>query len=178
MKRTPHVLIGLGFVAIGLVTVILGFVAGGTPAQARREARDQLRSGGLSNVSGSVNSFYTMQNRLPTQDEYQSFYSDRTRLWLDGNHPFLSDHPSYRAINPTSYELCTTFESERKNTVNTIGMEPATISKPGVYSYPATESPSFWDHPVGKTCYSVVIPYYTLEEAHRRFTTTSTSTTP
>lgn len=176
MNCTPRTYIAVGFIAIGLLTIVLGFVLGGSPAQARREARDEQRTQGLSQINASINGHYTQKSALPSQSEYQEFYKN-TSLGLGKSHPLLNEPPSYRVLTPTSYELCTTFESAKQNN-NHYG-SPSMIA-PGPYKIPS-ESPDFWNHPAGQVCYSILINSYTLDEARRRtpaIPVTVSSTTP
>lgn len=168
--RSPGVWIALAFVAVGILTVALGFGLGGSPETARREDRDQQRSQQLSNAGYAVESFYTRNNRLPNQAEYEdayrssypgssgTYYGSRSGTTILPNLP-----PEYRSVSTTSYELCTTFETS--NMRNGSSVRPAYVT--GTNLYPESEYPDYYGHPEGRTCYGRRLSTFTIDEGRR-----------
>lgn len=165
MNFTPHRIIAASFVLVAVVTIGVGLFLGGSPAQARREARDNVRSQGLSQVNGVINNHYSVRGTLPTQDEYQSFYQSDA-LGFAKNHPLMETRPSYRSVTDTTYEICTSFESDKTNQ-NRYGRVPFSIKTDPMWATPS-ENPDFWNHSIGPTCYSISVSTYTIEDYKRR----------
>ena len=151
--------IGLG--VIGLATVIGGLVLGGGPEYARMSQRDQLRSQGISDVNTAVNQFYRTHGRLPTEGEYQAFFSGTpgSTFILGKNHPFEHDRPAYTASSTQdTYRLCTSFETEQLRNNGTT--YPTSIGPDGSL----TPYNDYWSHPLGSTCFNISIDPYTKNE--------------
>lgn len=166
MEYTPHRIIAASFVIVAIVTIGIGLFFGGSPAQVRREARDDMRSQGLSQVNGAINNYYSARGTLPTQDEYTGFYQNSS-LGFARNNPLMEVRPSYRTMTDTTYELCTSFESDKRDRNDYGRVVPFSIKTDPMWTSPS-ESPDFWNHSVGPKCYSISVNAYTIEDYKRR----------
>lgn len=161
-------LIALVLGTVGVVTAVCGLILGGNPATARREQRDQRRAEQLSQVNNLINNEYALTMAIPTSTEaYRTLIETRG---MPNDSSFL-EIPDYRFLGSDSYELCTTFEAETGlSRVKTTPLPP-----PGIQ---AEESPQFWTHGTGRTCYSVRVPSWIKTEANTRKTTNPAPVTP
>lgn len=167
--RSPGIWIALGFAAVGIVTIALGFGLGGSPETARQEARDQQRSQVLANAGYAIEDFYVRNNRLPDQTEYQNAYkrtypNPPSAYYRGGSEAMISsDPPEYRSVSTTSYELCTTFETSNNRNSS---IRPAYVT--GTSIYPESDYPDYYAHPEGRTCYGRRLSQYSIEEGRRQ----------
>ena len=174
-KLSTHNLTAIGIALIGIITITIGLLLGATPQQARRETRDEQRSQGLSQIQSILTNQFNANARLATAAEYRDLYSQNLLSFGKG-HPFSLEPATYRIITDTSFELCTSFETAKNN-----GGSMAPTTSPVGATYPPSESPFYWSHPIGKTCYTVSISQLVTEQAKQQklqATQASTTTTP
>lgn len=126
------------FGTITLVVIIGSFI--GTffiiesPVQARKNAFDQTRVGNLQDIKYAVDDYYREYQKLP--DSLSELRNNRGYLKITD--PANNQNYGYKIVDPTSYEICATFETSSKNQNNH-----------SVYSY-YTE----FVHDAGNVCFS------------------------
>lgn len=141
----------LGVFLIGLIIIGIGLYLGGSPFEARREARDAARADILETARYSVPEFYRNSQRLPTKEEFAGLYKQHHRA------AFIAEYglPDYREVNANAFELCSTFETDTLAKQDpTIGrIEPASIATPSsVGRFPGGYI-NFRDHKAEQTCW-------------------------
>lgn len=150
----------MAMLGIGLITVILGLTLGGSPEQARREKRDEQRTQQISSIRNEIDQFYSVNRRLPRQDEFDSLYRSAIRNYGYGIAAGTLEPPTYITTGPSTYETCVTFETDRDS--KNANVRPAYLN--GKYLYPESDYPDTYTHPEGKTCYAVRISGYALNQ--------------
>lgn len=138
--RRWHGTHGIVFGVVALVTIIAGFIVGGTPQERQRFVRDQQRISELQNLQWQVQSYYDKENALPLRlaalnPGYESV------LPVD---PLTNAAYQYEAGEGLSYKLCATFETDDK--------EDATDKARPVYQYDVN-----WTHPAGDYCFELKV---------------------
>ncbi len=106
--------------AIVVVSVVLGFFAGGTPGEERLRKFDQARASDLSQIAGGISSFASQNDRLPQSfDELKSNpqYSYSVSRTAD---PETGQEYEYRTLGKNAqgswmYELCGVFSLSTKD---------------------------------------------------------------
>ena len=151
---------------IGLVTVVCGLVLGGNPLAARREQRDEERSLRLSRASSILHGAYSINETLPTTTEAYLDLLEGAGFTTPGAP--ISDIPDYRLLGNETYELCITFEEQSR-------LSGFRFSQPTIQS---EETPDFWSHSAGRTCYTVRIPGWVKTDAAAKKAANASSTTP
>ncbi len=138
---------------VAVVTVLCGFVLGGNPVTARQERRDEDRSSKLTATATLLQSMYVNTRTLPTSTEaYLQLLAEHPKAFSPS---LVEEVPEYRWISAEAYELCMTFETASNRLV-------FALTRPG---FPPQESPDFWAHPQGRTCYPSRIPTWVLQDA-------------
>lgn len=128
---------GGGVVAI----VLLGFWAGETPQQARRQEADRQRISDLQEIAAAVDRYYAAKSVLPVSiDQLAGFSGSFLTAVRD---PQTQRPYEYRAMDSASYELCATFDAA------------ATSTDPNGDDT-GSRTPIFWRHPAGHYCYTLV----------------------
>jgi len=119
-------------------TLIIGFTMVETPSTAQAKAYDNRRLEDLNQIQGTVDSYYSTFNKLPTSLDALTTIS-RVPADPKTNQPY-----TYQIITKTSYKLCAVFETTNKNT------ETNQITKPdyGV---------GFFEHTTGENCYALLV---------------------
>lgn len=95
------------------ITIVYGFVDGGSPTDVKNKRNDETRLNHLSSISNQIYSYYQKQQQLP---------QDLSTLYQNGIKP-LSDPSSgepyeYRIISGSAYELCAIFATKEINRLN------------------------------------------------------------
>lgn len=164
MNRDRSITLILG--SVGLVTVICGLVLGGNPVTARRGQRDEERSLRLSRASSILNGAYSNTGALPGNTEaYLNLL--QTAGFATPEAP-VSDIPDYRQLGDETYELCITFEEQSH-------MGGVRFSQPTIQT---EETPDFWSHDAGRTCYTARIPSWVKMDAAAKKAANTSSTSP
>ncbi len=159
-----------GLSLIGLITIIVGLLAGGSPSYARKMRRDQERSEALSATHNDIGSFYLTEERLPTTDELRSRLT--TGTVFSGLAPTASWElvkndlvAGYRTTGTETYTLCLPFETSNR-------------SESSRFSVQSEETPNFWEHDAKMTCYSARISSFLKNEVNARKLRSATGPTP
>jgi hypothetical protein len=151
MSRDRIISVALSGVAI--ITVLCGFILGGNPVTARQERRDADRSSTLSETAMLLHNTYVSTRTLPTSTEaYVRLLAERPGALPSSR---ANEIPEYRWISAEAYELCMTFETDSHRPASA-------VTRPGL---PPQESPDFWAHTQGRTCYPSRIPSWVLQDA-------------
>lgn len=158
--------IAVVLIGIGTLTVACGLLLGGNPVTARRERRDQERSTRLVQINSALQGAFSLQAKLPTSTE--AYVQIVTDAGISTDSGPISEIPSYKLLTDETYELCAEFEGASHASLTT---RPRTSSIP-------EESPDFWSHGTGRTCYKLQIPSWVKTEATTRKAATASSTPP
>jgi type II secretory pathway pseudopilin PulG len=139
----------LAIIAVIVVAVLIAaFVTNGNPFEKQKQARDQQRLSGLSQISTEVQNYYQKNKKVP--DNMTQL--DTTYL-QDLRDPQTNNPYEYQKVDDERYKLCATFETNTKeqNAKERIAMPPYSEE------YPDTT------HPTGNHCIQYKIPYYLKE---------------
>ncbi len=158
MSRDRIIAAALSGVAI--VTVICGLWLGGNPISARKERRDSERSMQLSQTASLLHTTYTERLTLPTSTE--AYLDLRAKNPNGLAMASISEVPDYRWLNSDTYELCMTFETASNRPLSGL-TRPALTPE---------ESPDFWAHAAGRTCYLSRLPSWVMQDAATRASST------
>jgi hypothetical protein len=137
--------------AATLLVLAIGLFSAGSPRTARFEEIDRRRVTEIQQISNSVEGYYRERRELPgTLDSLLRFPSTYVESVQD---PVTHRPYEYRTVDSTTYELCATFD----------GANPSDRRfAPG-----RPDSPGFWRHGRGHTCYTLVIPRSIVEARAR-----------
>lgn len=133
---------------------------------ARREQRDEERSLRLSRASSILHGAYSTNEILPTTTKAYLDLLEGAGFASPGAP--ISDIPDYRQLGNEIYELCMIFEEQSR-------LSGVRFSQPSIQS---EETPDFWSHPAGRTCYTVRIPSWVKMDAAAKKAANTSSTTP
>ena len=152
VSRDTTIVLGLSLGA--LILIIIGFVLGGSPWEARALRRDEQRTQLLQHVQNQVFQQYRETSILLTQEAYA------TRSWAD---PFyhrsisLYGAPEYRVVGDRSFELCSTFERSRGTNFPSREFVPFTesVTRDQESVIRSASYVDFQQHPVGRACWTI-----------------------
>jgi type II secretory pathway pseudopilin PulG len=138
--------IGLAILStVVIVVIISAFNLTGSPLEKQKQARDQKKLSTISSLSYSVQDYYRRNKALPQNlDQITKTMSDKDSL--------KSTQYVYQSLTATTYNLCTTFETDTKkdqkktNSANLYIENPDTTHPEGYYcikyTIPSSLAPS------------------------------------
>jgi type II secretory pathway pseudopilin PulG len=135
--------------ALAILGIVLGFLAAGSPAQARARQMDLQRTNDLQQIASAISNFAFDSNRLPMNLE-EVISNSRYNFGLQTNDPvtkveyeYLVQGTSTLAKDTLQYELCANFSTDN------------TAEQPAPYQ----TFPMWFAHMIGRNCktQSVVI---------------------
>lgn len=142
-RMQPRLAKIVGWVAVGVViaSVVVGFLASGSPFSARLERLDERRINDLQVIQGQVVSYWQSKGMIPTtlndlQDPISGFIAP-----LD---PQTKESYGYIRKGERAFELCATFVTKGA---------AAGSAVPAVYDV----SNASWSHGVGRVCFERTI---------------------
>lgn len=127
--RTVFAAIG---VALVLVAIVLGIMALGSPLDQRARRLDERRIGALQSLTGAVDEYWRIHNRLP--QSIAELASD-PRLTAPREDPVSGHEYAYRTLTERTYQLCADFDRQSSGLRDT----------------------RQWAHPSGKHCFDLQV---------------------
>ena len=137
----------IGVVVLALTTVVVGFFIVGTPAQARLYRFDESKVTNLTAIQSQVVSYYQLKKKLPSTlaDLNDSISGFSAPTDAQTSQPY-----EYQATGALSFELCATFNKERRLSAYTNNI-----------SYPSSSGikggGDNWQHGPGRVCFDRTI---------------------
>jgi hypothetical protein len=126
--------------AVVLSLVVAGFVAAGSPQNARMKRLDAQRIEHLQQISSAIDSYWHRRDELP--GALADLTTERNLYLQSIRDPESGSEYEYRALGATTYELCATFSAE---------------SDPNAALQPDRGGGEFWRHGAGRTCWPLEI---------------------
>ncbi|MDE2172415.1 MAG: hypothetical protein KGJ33_00505 [Patescibacteria group bacterium] len=130
--------------ALAIAAVIGGFVIIGSPAKQRALQFDQRRIGDLASLQSQIISYWQRTSSLPPSLQSLAGAGGYFTLPLD---PETRQAYEYNLGDPTSFELCATFDLP--SSANDVNGGLSNMPMP----YPAGVTSVNWDHPAGHACF-------------------------
>lgn len=145
---------GLGFkIFVGsvcaavLAAVVFGLMLSGSPELARSRQFDDVRSANLQELSYAIEAYFNTNSDLP---------SSLDNLLVKGRYqvnslkdPKTQETYEFRVVSQNKYELCAVFETDSAKN----GSYNNSMARP-VYPYPGQEVVNFFEHRIGRNCFS------------------------
>ena len=130
--------------------VIYGLTLVGTPAQQRLITFDERRVSDLQQITWVVDSYWQRNDQLP-----ETLDVLRAPTYYVGSlqDPKTGEAYVYNVLSATSYELCTTFETDSSQ-----------IKSQAPPRFP--EGNTFWEHGIGRTCFDLEVQQPTQGETN------------
>ncbi len=129
-------------VTIMTVTALSGLWVSGSPAKERARRLDDRRLSDLQSITNAIDNWYSLNKKLPSSlDELASSRDSYVSSIMD---PATNTPYEYRITDATSYQLCSTFDTDS----NADGQAAMPVANPGS---------KFWEHPAGRKRYAVVV---------------------
>ena len=105
---------GLGVFAVVVTLMVVAVVAvgiyeAGSPSTQRAKTLDQRRVDALTQISYAVNSYYQAQHALPDNLQMLTALGQTYYAVSSINDPETGTPFEYRVVDPTTFELCATF---------------------------------------------------------------------
>lgn len=112
---------------IVLLTIIYGFMDGGSPQAARNNRFDNTRIQDIKTIKNWVGSYYRVKKLLPATilDAYTNYNNTYTKIPSD---PETNIGYEYQILTRKEYKICATYST------NTIGSNPQYLAE---YSHPS-----------------------------------------
>lgn len=139
----------VGFIAIGVIiaSIIVGFVASGSPFRVRLERLDERRLGDLQSIQNQIVSVYWQsKGALPVA---LSNLEDSISGFVVPTDPETRQSYEYAIKGERSFKLCATFDLEGGTSQGSIEVIPY-----GVYGKTMNSS---WTHDAGRVCFDRTI---------------------
>ncbi len=127
-----------------VLTIVLGFLLVGSPAQQRKVRFDEQRVQDLSTIQGEITRYYSTKQALPSA---LSDLTDSISGFVAPVDPTTNAAFEYSVLSPLQFQLCATFEAD------SVGNQTDWTRPYGVYS-PYNEN---WMHDAGRQCFSRTI---------------------
>lgn len=138
MSPRARVFAGLAAVVVA-ISVVVAFLAIGSPWEIRRERLDAQRTSDFQRLSAAIENYHRTHGRLPAQ---LSDLEGEPHSFVDIRDPISGETYEYiPGANERAYRLCARFETE---------------SGEGA-SRPGREGGTFWRHQQGRTCYAFTV---------------------
>ncbi len=118
-----------------LIAVIAGFLATGSPDEARKRRIDERRIEHLQAIETSIENYYDTYDTLPVS---LAEMKTRASLSIELQDPSTGVPYEYRATGPREYELCAHYDGASSD------------ESPSPYS-------RSWAHPAGKHCHHFTV---------------------
>jgi membrane protease YdiL (CAAX protease family) len=155
VSRKTFQIFGWAYLMVIILGLVLGFVAGGTPATERMRSFDEQRSSDLQQITTCINNFAGDFERLPNSlSELEK--TTRTSRCAQLRDPETGDAYEYRTVATLitqgvgvivgEFELCATFA------LSTQGAEVVKPVSSGGEVYVAPRGSKWSSHPAGRTC--------------------------
>lgn len=130
--------------AAALITIVLGFVFAGSPAEQRKVRMDAQRVSDLAMIQNEAVNYYSLKQVLPPQ---LSDLNNSISGFRVPNDPKDDSTYEYNIKSPLEFELCASFEAE------SVG-QPDYSRVVYFYGDPYGQN---WDHGVSRVCFARVI---------------------
>jgi hypothetical protein len=158
------------FAAISSVLVLLSLIWSisiiGTPSQMRARRIDDTRLSDISRMQQEIYNHFQTTDKLPgnlseLDDAFQGYavphdpVTDEAYEYRIVQQPVVRNNVALNKkelVTPAIFELCTTFDTERKYTDRGTPVGIDTMYSASNYYYQGDTS-SFWNHGVGRTCF-------------------------
>jgi len=114
MKKNKLIMIALTIIVT--LTVVYGFVDGGSPQAARNKRNDDKRIQDIQSMKNWINSYYTKNTTLPaTLQEAAASYSSsgNSKVPVD---PETNNAYLYQIVTDKEYKICATFSTNTSDT--------------------------------------------------------------
>lgn len=158
-KEIPHNFfrtIGIVAVVVAVVSVVLGFVVGGSPMTQRSRRVDAIRTQDMEQIASSISSFVWDTGRLPASlnELARNQRYSYVRIVDPATKTPYEYYPSTTTPKILSFELCTTFTLEASSTSYTTNTPNTTwsVHPAGRHcvTQEATKSPAIAPYPASK----------------------------
>jgi hypothetical protein len=132
-----------GAITLVVISLIIGFVVLGSPAQARKLRFDEMKSNDLQNIQWQVINFWQQKQRLPQSLQEVSDPLSGFTIPLDRQ---FNKSYEYRMIGNTTFELCADFNLSSRSEI----ADRPSMQRPLFVGEPQLE---VWKHNSGRTCF-------------------------
>jgi len=139
--------IALALITIGVLTgLVYAFTQVGSPTTARNQKSDQTRVDRLRNITYKIESYYSVNNRLPENLSQLTVDSYSPMTDPDTDAPFI-----YEVVSDLSYKLCATFYTST--------LDEKAPGAPHLPTIPGEYETNFF-HPEGYHCFTTSVKFY------------------
>ncbi|MFA6131402.1 MAG: DUF5671 domain-containing protein [Patescibacteria group bacterium] len=143
-KNRVSRIVAISTSVIAFVSILLGFVFVGTPAEQRLVRFDERRLTDLSTIQNEIVNYYTYKQILPTTLTDLNNSISGFSVPVD---PETGESYEYLVSSETSFQLCASFLTEST-------VEDLMMSGPMYYQDPYQQN---WAHGIGRVCYERTI---------------------
>jgi len=142
--RMTRTVVTAGASILVIAAIVIGFVAVGTPGDARAERNDRERVSELQALQWQVNGFYELKQRLPEDSGELLDPAAPASLPTD---PVTGEPYGYERLGELRYQLCATFERASE----------LTDAQREDYAASSEASGELFDHQAGRQCFERTI---------------------
>jgi hypothetical protein len=167
--KVPNIIASLAALFV-IVSLVWSISIIGTPAEMRLRRIDDTRLSDISRVQQEIFSHLQTSDRLPAtlaelDDAFQGYVVPKDPVTGESYEYRVVQQPVIRVnaqlnrkelVTPGSFELCATFDTERKYNDRGTPVTTDKMYSASNYYYPGDTSP-FWNHDAERTCFRRVI---------------------